>query len=88
MVAYIKINRTDLAEMTLKQMKATDEDNCLTTLSACWLKVRLFSLIVLVVEIRDCYESGGIGVTTKPNGTEAWWLHDKNLQPISAKPNA
>jgi hypothetical protein len=55
MVAYIKINRTDLAEMTLKQMKATDEDNCLTTLSACWLKVRLFSLIVLVVEIRDCY---------------------------------
>jgi len=37
--AYLRINRADLAEQTLKAMKAIDEDNILTTLSACWITV-------------------------------------------------
>jgi hypothetical protein len=35
--AYLKINRVDLGEQTLKQMRAVDEDNVLTTLAQCWL---------------------------------------------------
>lgn len=30
--AYLKINRVDMGEQTLKQMRAIDEDNVLTTL--------------------------------------------------------
>lgn len=39
LVAYLKINRADLGEQVLKQMKSIDEDNCLTALSECWLSV-------------------------------------------------
>ena len=31
--AYLKINRVDLGEQTLKQMKSIDEENVLTSLS-------------------------------------------------------
>jgi len=37
--AYLRINRADLAEQTLKQLRAIDEDNCLTTLAASWLQL-------------------------------------------------
>mmetsp|Transcript_3834 Transcript_3834/g.3766 ORF Transcript_3834/g.3766 Transcript_3834/m.3766 type:complete len:88 (-) Transcript_3834:331-594(-) len=39
MIAYLKINRLDLAEQTFATMKSIDEDNCLTTLCHCWLKL-------------------------------------------------
>ena len=40
-VGYLNINRTDLAEQVLKVMKEVDDDNCLTTLAFCWIKVSL-----------------------------------------------
>lgn len=36
-VAYMKINRADLAEKTLTKLKSIDEDNCLTVLASTWL---------------------------------------------------
>jgi len=39
--AYLRINRNDLAEQTIKSMKAVDEDNILTTLATCWITVCL-----------------------------------------------
>jgi hypothetical protein len=39
--AYLKINRLDLAEITVKAMKSVDEDSVLTALSQCWLLVRI-----------------------------------------------
>ena len=38
-VALLKINRFDLAEGVLRQMKQIDEDNCLTYLVHSWLHV-------------------------------------------------
>lgn len=35
--AYLKINRVDLADKTLKTMKTIEEDNVLVTLCQCWL---------------------------------------------------
>ena len=37
--AQIEINRFDLAEKTLKEMQGVEEDNCLVTLSSCWLSL-------------------------------------------------
>lgn len=39
MMAFVRINRVELAEQTLRQMKSLDEDNCLTQLSHAWLMV-------------------------------------------------
>lgn len=36
-VALLKINRIDLAEAVLRQMKQIDEDNCLTQLVHSWV---------------------------------------------------
>ena len=33
------MNRADLAEATLRKLKQTDEDNCLTVLAQAWLTV-------------------------------------------------
>ena len=38
-VAYLQIDRADLAEKTYNEMINKDEDNCLTQLASCWLKV-------------------------------------------------
>lgn len=38
-VAYMRINRFELAESTLKKMKSQDEDNILTMLTQAWLSV-------------------------------------------------
>jgi len=35
----MRINRPDLAEATLRILKSTDEDNCLTVLAQTWLHV-------------------------------------------------
>jgi coatomer subunit epsilon len=37
--AYLKINRSDLAEQTLRVMKSVDEDAVLTTLASCWIHI-------------------------------------------------
>jgi tetratricopeptide (TPR) repeat protein len=42
--AYLKINRPDLGEQTLKQMRAIDEDNVLTNLVWCWLNLHQANL--------------------------------------------
>lgn len=39
MVAYLRINRADLAEKALNQLKKIDEENCLTGLASLWLKI-------------------------------------------------
>ena len=39
MLGYLAIQRFDLAEQNTNQMKAIDEDNCLTTLAIVWLKI-------------------------------------------------
>lgn len=38
-IGYLEINRLDLAEQVTNQMKAVDEDNCLTTLTLCWVRL-------------------------------------------------
>lgn len=38
-ISFLNINRIDLAENELNQMKKIDEDNCLTTLSHLWINV-------------------------------------------------
>ena len=42
LISFVKINRVDMAEQTLKQMKQLDEDNCLTQLAQSWLSVSVF----------------------------------------------
>ena len=37
MAAYLHIDRIDLAEKTLQQMKVIEEDNCLVVLAQCWV---------------------------------------------------
>lgn len=50
MISYVKINRHDLAEVVLKQMKVLDEDNCLTQLAHSWLSVSiLYTTMHLVI---------------------------------------
>ena len=39
MLAYVRINRIELAETALRQMRQVDEDNCLTQLCHAWLMV-------------------------------------------------
>lgn len=39
-VAQMRINRPDLAEATLRILKSTDEDNCLTVLAQTWLHIQ------------------------------------------------
>ena len=37
LIAYLQINRIDMAEKTLNQIRSVEEDHCLTTLCTCWL---------------------------------------------------
>lgn len=37
LAAFLQINRIDLAEKTLLQMKSVDEDSCLVVLAQCWI---------------------------------------------------
>ena len=37
LVAYLQINRIDMAEKTLGQIRTVEEDHCLATLGAVWL---------------------------------------------------
>ena len=37
LIAYLQINRVDMAEKTLGQIRTVEEDHCLATLGACWL---------------------------------------------------
>ena len=39
LVAQMRMHRADLAEATLRKLKQTDEDNCLTVLAQAWLTV-------------------------------------------------
>ena len=39
MVAYLRINRADLAEKALNHLKKIDEENCLTGLASLWLNI-------------------------------------------------
>lgn len=39
LVTYLRINRVDLAEKALANLKRVDEDNCLTGLATIWLKL-------------------------------------------------
>jgi hypothetical protein len=54
-VALLKINRVDLAEAVLRQMKQIDEDNCLTQLVHSWVHVSLLDPSIFSFQL---YQSG------------------------------
>eukprot|EP00347_Sterkiella_histriomuscorum_P010580 403375732 len=67
LVAYLRINRADLGEQVLKQMKAIDEDSCITALSECWLNIHSsgqnFTTDTLINTLNELGEK--YGYTTK-----------------------
>jgi tetratricopeptide (TPR) repeat protein len=77
--AQLKINRVDLAEQTLKQMRSVDEDSVLTTLAQVWITLHqgstssFDSLIALLNEMGEKY-----GYTTKTYNLLALVLMIKN----------
>ena len=69
LVAYLQINRMDLAEKTLSQMKTVEEDHCLITLSNCWLtlhnpKIPLQSYDHLISQINELSDKFGYSIKT------------------------
>jgi tetratricopeptide (TPR) repeat protein len=80
MITLLKMNRPDLAEQTLRQLKAIDEDNSLTILSHCWLQIYRSgvqsSLDELIVQLNQMSERFG-GYTTKTYNLLALTLMEK-----------
>lgn len=80
LVTLLRMNRPDLAETTLKQMKAQDEDNSLTILSHCWLQLYRSgvqsTLDELIVQLNQMSERFG-GYTTKTYNLLAMALMEK-----------
>ena len=69
MVAYLNINRIDLAEKTLQQMKSIEEDNCLLSLSQCWItlhnpKAPLQSYDNMISNLNDLSDKFGYTIKT------------------------
>ena len=79
-ITLLKINRPDLAEQSLKQLKSQDEDNCLTILCHCW--VSLFrsgvqtTLDELIIQLNQMSERFG-AYTTKTYNLLALTLMEK-----------
>lgn len=69
LVAYLQINRLDLAEKTLSQLRAVEEDHCLVTLGNCWLtlhnpKVPIQSYDKLIQNINELSDKFGYSLKT------------------------
>jgi Coatomer epsilon subunit len=74
------MNRPDLADLTLKQLKSQDEDNCLTTLCQCWLHLYrsgvTSTLDDLIIQLNQMSERYG-GYSTKAYNILALALMEK-----------
>jgi len=68
-VAYLQINRVDLALTTLAKMKAVEEDSCLVTLCHCWVtlfnpQAPLNAYDVLMQSLNELQEKFGYSLKT------------------------
>jgi len=69
LVAYLGINRIDLAAKTIKQMKNIEEDSCLVTLGQCWItlhdpKTPLQSYDNMIANLNDLSDKFGYTIKT------------------------
>ena len=69
MVAYLQINRIDLADRALQTMRQVEEDNCLVSLCQCWLtlhdpKQPLNCYDLLIQNLNELSEKFGYSLKT------------------------
>lgn len=69
LIAYLQINRIDMAEKTLNQIRSVEEDHCLTTLCTCWLtlhnpKAPLSSFEKLIQNVNELSDKFGYSLKT------------------------
>jgi hypothetical protein len=69
LLAYLSINRVDLAQKTFEAMRKIEEDNCLVSLCQCWLtlhdpKAALSCYDVLIQNLNELSDKFGYTLKT------------------------